>query len=297
MTKMKNRAPSLILLHPDPAMRHGLTVLWELLEELKKAIRVTVKHANPGGFELRVIARRWQKTGRLLASVIAGIHSLPEPLANLPTDLDLLLKALDLIAEAEAVTPVGSSPIECVPPDLMQELLGPLRETYARFKDWATQHRANGKPEPNAIRTRQFCAGLFSILCEGQTLLLKEAMVTSESSGKTADVNPVNEEAVSPQIGPSRPLPLQVGRETQPRRRPAYYRDHLWLDWRLQGKMGPAAIRDRWDGMSDDERKAMCPRAWQSIGGDDAKTKRSGRAVVVNGLKKARKEKERDRGP
>ena len=278
-------------------MRHGLTVFWELLEELKKAIRVTVKHADLGGFELRVIVRQWQKTGRLLASVIAGIHSLPEPFANLPTDLDLLLKALDLIVEAEAVTPVGSSPIECVPPDLMQELLGPLREMYARFKDWATQHRANGKAEPSAIQMRQFCAGLLSILCEGQTLVLKEAMKTSESSHTTAEVNPVNDVAVSRQIGLDRLSPLHVGREEQPRRRPAYDRDHLWLDWRLQGKMAPAAIRDRWDGMSDDERKAMCPCAWQSIGGDDAKTKRSGRAVVVNGLKKARKEKERDRGP
>ena len=88
--------------------------------------------------------------------------------------------------------------------------------------------------------------------------------------------------------------PDNLQEATGTRRRPAYDRDHLWLRWHEQDKMGPAKIRDGWDGMSDDERKTACPRAWETISGDGAKMKKSGREVVITGLKKARKE--RDQG-
>jgi hypothetical protein len=42
--------------------------------------------------------------------------------------------------------------------------------------------------------------------------------------------------------------------------RPAFHRDHLWLDWHEEEKCGPAKIRDRWDKLNDEERKGLCPR-------------------------------------
>lgn len=74
-------------------------------------------------------------------------------------------------------------------------------------------------------------------------------------------------------------------------RRPAYKRDHQWLDWHEQDKLGPAKIRDRWDGLSDKERLDICPTACERVGGNDPKTQKSGRATVITALKKAQKER------
>ena len=70
------------------------------------------------------------------------------------------------------------------------------------------------------------------------------------------------------------------------RRRPAYERDHLWLKWRDVEEIGPAAIRDRWNGMSGEERKTICPRAANCIGSGEP-----GREVVRKALKRARRER------
>jgi hypothetical protein len=47
--------------------------------------------------------------------------------------------------------------------------------------------------------------------------------------------------------------------------RPAYARDHLWLSWKSKEGMTPATIRDRWNAMTDEERRAICPRKWQRL--------------------------------
>jgi hypothetical protein len=72
--------------------------------------------------------------------------------------------------------------------------------------------------------------------------------------------------------------------------RPAYKRDHLWLRWHEEG-MGPAAIRDRWNMLSDAEREKTCPKLPGRVGGADAESKKAGRATVITGLKKAKQEK------
>lgn len=66
--------------------------------------------------------------------------------------------------------------------------------------------------------------------------------------------------------------------------RPAYGRDHRFLAWESEG-YGPAAIRDKWNALSQADRKRICPSHWEEIGGGDA-----GREVVKSGLKKAREE-------
>lgn len=74
-------------------------------------------------------------------------------------------------------------------------------------------------------------------------------------------------------------------------RRPAYARDHRWLSWHEQEKLGPAKIRDKWDGLPDEERRAICPTAWEKVGGDDPKTQACGREIVKTALKKAQQER------
>lgn len=69
-------------------------------------------------------------------------------------------------------------------------------------------------------------------------------------------------------------------------RRPAYERDHLWLRWRDVEGLRPAAIRDRWNRMSGEERKSICPRCADQIGSDE-----TGREVVKKALKQARRER------
>lgn len=63
------------------------------------------------------------------------------------------------------------------------------------------------------------------------------------------------------------------------KRRPCYDRDHLWLMWREDEKMGPAAIRDRWN------------REFARYGGQGIATGRPGRDVVKEGLRKAKAER------
>jgi hypothetical protein len=72
----------------------------------------------------------------------------------------------------------------------------------------------------------------------------------------------------------------------EPGMRPAYLRDHLWLQWSEQGSIGPAAIRDRWNSLSDDERKRLVGESsFQKIAPRDA-----GREVVKSGIAKAKTE-------
>ncbi len=81
---------------------------------------------------------------------------------------------------------------------------------------------------------------------------------------------------------------LNTSNEMYDKLRPAYMRDHLWRDWKMDDDLGPAAIRDRWDSMSDDDRKACCPKCWEKIGEG---SKDAGRDVVKKALKKAEQER------
>ena len=72
------------------------------------------------------------------------------------------------------------------------------------------------------------------------------------------------------------------------KKRPAYERDHLWLKWNEDESLTPAKIRDRWDDMTDEDRKATCPGACDRVSDG---SKKAGREVVVKGIKKARGEK------
>lgn len=80
----------------------------------------------------------------------------------------------------------------------------------------------------------------------------------------------------------------ELAPSTNANRRPAYERDHLWLDWNINEGLKPAPIRDRWDGMSDESRKAACRQAWEKIGDGG---KEAGRDVVKKALKKAEEER------
>ncbi len=74
--------------------------------------------------------------------------------------------------------------------------------------------------------------------------------------------------------------------------RPAYRRDHEWLKWVKDKGMTPAKIRNFWNGMSDEERRQICPSCSDKIGGTDSKGKKAGLAVVKEGVKKAKKERD-----
>jgi hypothetical protein len=66
------------------------------------------------------------------------------------------------------------------------------------------------------------------------------------------------------------------------RERPCYRRDQQFLAWRAEG-IGIAEIRDKWNSLSDEERKTICPTAANRIGRKDA-----GRETVKKGIEKAR---------
>jgi hypothetical protein len=66
--------------------------------------------------------------------------------------------------------------------------------------------------------------------------------------------------------------------------RPCAPRDYQFFLWSLEG-MGPAKIRDRWDGMSDEERKRISPKCWNRIG---EASKRQGAQTAKQGVKRAK---------
>ena len=88
----------------------------------------------------------------------------------------------------------------------------------------------------------------------------------------------------SPETSP----PNAVKQQATQHRRPAYGRDHKWLEWKEKEGMTPATIRDRWNKMSDDERRRICPQKWQPI---ESENGREGtRDLVEKALRKARKD-------
>jgi len=69
--------------------------------------------------------------------------------------------------------------------------------------------------------------------------------------------------------------------------RPALGRDTLWLKWKTEERLTPAKIRDRWDRMSDEQRKRACPTCWKRVGESDPNL---GREVVKMALRKTEAE-------
>jgi len=84
---------------------------------------------------------------------------------------------------------------------------------------------------------------------------------------------------------PDIPFPPDDGR------RPAYGRDHKWLEWVKTAGLTPAKIRDRWDELPEEERQQICPNACHQIGGASSQEKISGREIVKTAIKKAKKER------
>jgi hypothetical protein len=74
-----------------------------------------------------------------------------------------------------------------------------------------------------------------------------------------------------------------------PRERPAYHRDHLFLRWKLEEKMTPAPILDRWNSMSDEELRKVSPRCWHRIEG--AGGRQGDLCVVKKALARAQKDR------
>ena len=67
--------------------------------------------------------------------------------------------------------------------------------------------------------------------------------------------------------------------------RPAYPRNHLWLKWYEEG-LGIAKIRDRWNNMTERERKEIAPEKHQRIAAG-----KGGRDVVYQGINLARSQR------
>jgi hypothetical protein len=85
--------------------------------------------------------------------------------------------------------------------------------------------------------------------------------------------------------------PATLTHDEPRKRRPAYERDHLWLQWHEDDRLGPAKIRDRWNRLSDEKRQAICPTASERIVATDSKTMNAARALVKTAYRKAAKER------
>lgn len=70
--------------------------------------------------------------------------------------------------------------------------------------------------------------------------------------------------------------------------RPAYCRDHLWLDWYEDDNLKPAAIRDRWNAMPDEKRAKICPACSRIINTEKGN---NGLDTVKTALRTARAER------
>jgi len=81
---------------------------------------------------------------------------------------------------------------------------------------------------------------------------------------------------------------IKVLFESATRFGPAYERNRLWRKWRHEEKLTPAKIRDRWNSMTDLERREVCPTACNRIGQGKA-----GREVVKKALTAAKQNIER----
>lgn len=73
--------------------------------------------------------------------------------------------------------------------------------------------------------------------------------------------------------------------------RPAFSRDRLWLRWHEEENLGPAKIRDKWDSLPDERRRAYCPDWPARVGGETTAEKKRGYETVKKALRRARKER------
>ena len=70
------------------------------------------------------------------------------------------------------------------------------------------------------------------------------------------------------------------------KKRPAYDRDHKWLRWHEDDGIGPTEIRDKWNALTEADRKAITAKKWQTINPGA-----SGRVIVDTALKRAGRER------
>jgi hypothetical protein len=73
--------------------------------------------------------------------------------------------------------------------------------------------------------------------------------------------------------------------------RPAYRREQVWLRWNENEELGPAAIRDRWNGLGEVVRKKISPRQYQTLAGEKATAANR----VSQGLIRARQDNQNSR--
>jgi len=74
--------------------------------------------------------------------------------------------------------------------------------------------------------------------------------------------------------------------DDKPGLRPAHRREQVWLTWHTSEGLGPAAIRDRWNGLDVAVRKTIAPRCFGTFGSD----KKAGLNRVKQALVRARRD-------
>jgi hypothetical protein len=109
--------------------------------------------------------------------------------------------------------------------------------------------------------------GLYDLQGECSAILSQLALAPSTVMGWRADSQDI------PPVG--RKLTAVDGEQ-----RPAYRRDHTFLEWYKPRVIGPAKIRDKWNALPDESRKQICPKCWEKVE----------IAVVKEGMNKARNE-------
>jgi hypothetical protein len=109
---------------------------------------------------------------------------------------------------------------------------------------------------------------------------LLESAASSPAIASTIDEPPVETPAAMPYI--------DTTGITERRLKLAYFRDHLWLDWHEVGHLIPAAIRDRWNGMTDPQRREAIVRGTFDKIAEGA----NGVDLVKKALEKARNERQ-----
>lgn len=91
----------------------------------------------------------------------------------------------------------------------------------------------------------------------------------------------------TPLTQPEESKPIQIAPNTRARR--VAKRNALFVRWHKVEGLSPAAILDKWNKMSDDERRTECPDGWQKL--DDAGPKRAVKRRYISHLLSGKKPK------
>ena len=284
----ESKVPAAILHHPDPDVRQLALARWEACERCEDFVRVCLAVLEKPPTEKSQADAHGREMLRSLRALIQSALSDCLLAGQDTSDLLDYVSGLDVVQAAVDVTPAGGDFRNFIARGAIEAATPKMAKYVELALKAATPKVAEGAKPVTPAPALDLTAGR-KLLAEVAAFAYatKKELLTVCSRRLVAGGTPPEGQR------PSSAGPGNLADVEGVRRRPAYARDHLWLDWHERDELGPAGIRDRWNDMSDEERKTASPRASWRIGGKDAKGKKAGLAVVTSALKKARKEMNR----